>query len=482
MSEDNQAARFAGRFLASQRAKGRDLGPLYGVLEGMAGTQGDTTAPTGEAWMLSSEEIDKLAEQPTPAKCRTVQDFTRDIHTRRPAPDAEPPAPRIQFNFNPTETLTACLDTAEQPETARRIFRVLFELALQSVRARGLPGRPNVAVFHLPVDLLASHLGVDRTTIYRNLQPLMRSGVVDARDHYDSLKGHTAITGKVWAVSLAPEQVLGGQLLHVRVRAADLRFPWRDLTRDVEQGRTAYAMTRTPERIEREQAQREAAKREKAEERAQAQARAQQRAAERQAARARGEVVLTGRKAAAANAAQTRTEKPRPTRPKARVQQSREGLKAVDRAQLLGWVLAPFSRSEDVTMTVARDFSSGLDAVFSLPSLAALSKAERNAAVEETARTLAAAFEDTHNLRFWCWLLWRLIQGVAQGQNYMDDVAYLLARVLNDLRHDETMYARTLDTPAALIVNQLRNSGILDALRELKRHRVGGMPSRPAAA
>lgn len=479
MSRDN----FAARFLRESRAKGRDLGPLFGVLEGMTGTQGETTPPTGEAWALQSEEIDKLGEQPTRAECRTVQDFTRDIHTRRPAPEEPPPAPRIQFNFNPTETLTACLDAADQPETARRIFRVLFELALQSVRARGLPSRPNVAVFHLPVDLLASHLGVNRTTIFRNLQPLLAAGVVDAKDHYDSLKGHTAVSGKVWAVSLAPEQVLSGQLLHVRVRAADLRFPWRDLTRDVEADRTAYAMTRTPERIEREKVAREAAKQEQAEERAQAQARAQARAAERQAARERGETVLTGRKAAAANAAETRAQKPAPTRPKPRVQQSREGLKAVEKVQLQKWVLAPFSRqSEDVTMTVARDFSSGLDAVFSLPSLTALSKAERNAAVEETARTLAAVFEDSHNLRFWCWLIWRLIQGVAQGQNYMDDVAYLLARVLNDIRHDETMYSRTLNTPAALIVNQLRNSGILDALRELKRHRVGGMPKSKRAA
>lgn len=466
MRQDNSAARFAGRFLASQRAKGHNFGPLFGVLEGIAGTSAEPAATTGrEAWLISPEEV------PT-EPLRTVRDFQRDLQTRRPTPE-EVPAPRFHFNFNPSQTLTACLDTADCPATARKIFRVLFDLALNSVRARGLPSRPNVAVFHLPVDLLASYLQVDRTTIYRNVQPLMRAGVLDAKDHYDSLKGHTAVTGKVWAVSLAPEQVLSGQLLHVRVRAADLRFPWRDLTRDVEQGRTAYALTRTPERIEQEKAAREA----RAAQRAEQQARAQQRAIERQAARERGEVVLTGRKAATENARQTRAEKPRPTQPQTRVQQSREGLTAVEKAQLLNWVLFPFStQNQDVTMTVARDFSSGLDAVFSLPSLTALSKAERNAAVEETAKTLAATFEDSHNLRFWCWLIWQLLRGAAQGQNYLDDVVYLLARVLNDIRHDESCYSRTLNTPAALIVNQLRNSGLLDALRDLKRHRVGGMP------
>ena len=39
---------------------------------------------------------------------------------------------------------------------------------------------------------------------------------------------------------------------------ADLRFPWRDLDRDVRQGRTAYALTRTEGRQAAEKAQREA--------------------------------------------------------------------------------------------------------------------------------------------------------------------------------------------------------------------------------
>lgn len=502
MQRDN----FLARFLTAQQAKGSDLGPLYGTLERIASghAQDDSPAamwpavrggaapePTPQpeaqrpAWLVTPEELDDLEAQ----RPRTVQEIQAELAARRPAPEPEAPPvdyreklaqaiPQfsLPFHFAPVDTLTACMDSAECPATARKIYRLLFELALHTVRVRGLPEKPTVGVFHLPLDLLAGHFEIDRTTVYRNIQPLIRAGVLDCRDHYGDLKGHTAVTGKVWAVSLEPERVLSGELKPVRLRLADLRFPWRDLTRDVQDGRTAYAATRTPERQERDKAQREA----RAEQDAQARARAEERRKEREAAQARGEKVPTGRAAATANAAQTRAEKPRPTRPKAKMQQSREGLKAVEKSELILWVLAPFQTQKDVNLTVAGAFADGLDAVFSLPSLAALPKADRNAAVEKVARSLAATFEDSENLRFWCWLVWQTLRAQAQGQDYTEDVAHILMRVLHDVKHDETMNTRTMNNPAALVVNALRNCGILDALRELKRYRVGGMP-RPAA-
>lgn len=390
---------------------------------------------------------------------------------------ASVPVPRVQLTLMPTATLTACLEAAECPATARRIFQVLHELALLSVRARGLPVQPTIGVFHLPVELLAAFLGIDRTTVWRNLKPLIERGVLDARDHFDSLKGLSAVSGKIWAVSLMPERVLKGLAGKVRVTHADLVFPWRDLTADAEAGRTVYVLTRTEERQQAEKAQREA----KAAERAAARERAARRATERQAARDRGEKVLTGRAAATVNAAITRNENPRPARENLTVQQSTKGLKTVEKAELIQWVLAPFTQSDDVTLTVAHAFSDGLEAIFSLPTLTALPKRERNAQVEVTARALAASFEDTPNLKFWCWLVWQLLRGADQGQHYLDDVSHLLARVLHDVRHDETCYQRSMKKPAALVVKELNRSGLLDALRELQRYRVGGTPRSKAA-
>ena len=86
---------------------------------------------------------------------KTVHDFTAERVAKR-ARSTEPPAPLVLFN--PVDSLTACMNDAECPDTARKIFKVLFSLGLESVRARGVPVRPDVAVFHLPVELLAAHI------------------------------------------------------------------------------------------------------------------------------------------------------------------------------------------------------------------------------------------------------------------------------------------------------------------------------------
>lgn len=471
----SEGTTFLARFLDGQRAKGANLGPLFTTLERLADVQHEEAPqPPPASWPLGHP-----APQPAPAPLhtpyeggaiRTVQQLAAERTTSRVQFEQTPPAPVLELN--PVQSLTACLDEAEQPRTARRIYRLLFELALDSVRARGLPHRPDVGVYHLPVELIASHLEIDRTTVWRNVRPLLDAGVLAARDHYGTLRGQNVVTGKLWAVSLCPERVLSGQAPHVRVTKGDLAHPWRDIEADARRGQTAYALTRTEARQAADKAQRE----ERAEEQAQARARADQRRAERQAARARGEQVPTGRAAATANAAKTRAEKPRPTRPKESVQQSLEGLKTVGKAELKKWVLAAFSdSSDDVTLTVAGGPADGLDAAFTLPTLAHLSRSRRSEMVEKTARTLAASFGDGDNLRFWCWLVWQTLRAYDQGQDWTEDVAHIIARVLHDVKHEARQGVK-VDAPAALVVNALRNCGLLDALRAISPTRVGRRP------
>lgn len=388
----------------------------------------------------------------------------------------QPPTARVVLSFNILETLTACLDSAECPQTARIIFQTLFELGLETVRARNLPTRPDVAVFHLPVELLASHLEVSRITVWRNLKPLIEAGIVANRDHYDTLRGASAISGKIWAVSLAPARVMAGKAPHVRVTKDDLAFHWRDLDADARKGRTAYSATRTEAQQALEKAQREAA----AEKKAAARARAEARAKDREAACKRGEKPLRGRAAATANAAKTRAENPPPMRGKGTVQQSINGLKAVSKEELKRWALAPFFENFDVTLTVSRGLGSARDAIYTLPLLTGLSRRERGAAVEGLAQQLAVAFEDHQNVRFWLWLTWQVLRGFDQGQDYSDDIALILSRVLHDIKHDESMRNRSVLRPGALVVNELRNGGLLDALRQIAPTRVGVRPKAAA--
>lgn len=387
---------------------------------------------------------------------------------------AQPPAPAVVFH--PVDSLTACMDSADCPATARHIFRVLFSLGLESVRARGIPVRPDVAVFHLPIELLAAHIERDRVTVWRNLKPLVAAGVLAAEDHCGTLRSQTAITGKIWAISLCPERILSGDALPVKVTMGDLSFPWRDLDQDARKGRTAYAMTRTEERQQAEREQHKA----KREATAAARARAEKRRLARVEAKANGEVVPHGRAAATLNAAQTRTEKAKGKSPPTAMQQSVKGLKTIERKELEAWVLAPFSsQTSDVTLTVAPTALGALDAIFTLPTLTGLSRSQRGELVEKTARTLAAAFEDSENLRFWCWLIWQTLRAHDQGQDCTDDVTRLMARVLHDIRQDQQMGNRAQNRPAALVVNGLRNCGLLDALKQIAPTRVG---KRPRAA
>jgi hypothetical protein len=90
--------------------------------------------------------------------------------------------------------------------------------------------------FHLPNDLLAAHIGVDRITVWRWMELLKRAGLADSREHraWAVIKGQPNFytTGNVWLVRLKPGRV--------KWEYADLAHPWRDLEEDRKHGRTAY--------------------------------------------------------------------------------------------------------------------------------------------------------------------------------------------------------------------------------------------------
>ena len=449
MSSDN--SNFLARFLAGQSARGR-TGPALDVLHRIAGS----SAP-------NPPHRQPTAPQPSP----------RPMFLDTAATPARP-----KLAVNPVQTLTACLDTAKLPATARRVFRILFDAGLTSIQKRGLPHMPTLAVFHLPSELLAAHAEVSRETLWRNLKPLKALGLIDERDHYGTLRGQTSVTGKVWAVSLNPSAQLEGRADAVRVRHHDLKTAWRDLDADAQSGRTVYNLTRTDERKQLD-AQRAA---EREPQQAEARARAKERKTQRTCDQRAGKKPLNGRAAATVNAAETRAARADVPKRDALQQSEKRGLKAVERQEVMNWALTPFlSPSNPDTLTVAVAPAGGLDAIFSLPSLAGLSRKERGAAVEATARSLAATFEDGDNLRFWCWLLWQMLRGSDQGQDWSEDIAHVLARVHQDLRHDETMTNRTARKPAALVAAAFKAAGLLDALRTLTPTRVGVRPIFRAA-
>jgi DNA-binding transcriptional ArsR family regulator len=125
---------------------------------------------------------------------------------------------------------------ASLSSTALALFRALHTVAVEASEARGYsPGVSEVSLF-CPVEAVALALGIHRCTVYRALPELRSAGLVDARGHFCTHRGRTRSDGTVWAVRLRP---VGGRA--ARVGYGDLKRQYRNLSGDVEAGRTVWA-------------------------------------------------------------------------------------------------------------------------------------------------------------------------------------------------------------------------------------------------
>ena len=145
------------------------------------------------------------------------------------------------------DELRAYLEAHSEDATAR-LVRLLYRLAVDVARERyGAHARKlGQVVFAIPVELLAEHLGVNRSTVWRALKRIEASGLVAARDWYaastagqDGAKANR-VAAKLFAVRLKPGRA--------RLYHEDFRHRWRDLDADRAQRRTAWAWKQHHER------------------------------------------------------------------------------------------------------------------------------------------------------------------------------------------------------------------------------------------
>jgi DNA-binding IclR family transcriptional regulator len=124
-------------------------------------------------------------------------------------------------------------------DTALTLFRALHTVAVEALELRGYsPGTSEVSLF-CPVEAVALALGCHRATVYRALAELRAAGLVDCRGHFTTHRGRTRADGAVWAVRLRP---VGG--CKARVGYGDLKRQYRNLSGDIETGRTVWAAMR----------------------------------------------------------------------------------------------------------------------------------------------------------------------------------------------------------------------------------------------
>lgn len=136
-----------------------------------------------------------------------------------------------------TAQLTACLDGELSPSQLST-FRFLHTAALTIADRRHYAASVTRVTFFCPAEVVAYALGIHRTTLWRQLQPLRELGLVDVRPHMTTYRGQTVTDGCLWCIRLHPKRGKAPRLSY-----DELKHQYRDLGADIATGRTAYALT-----------------------------------------------------------------------------------------------------------------------------------------------------------------------------------------------------------------------------------------------
>ncbi|MGI8747614.1 MAG: hypothetical protein ACR2J4_04560, partial [Deinococcus sp.] len=91
---------------------------------------------------------------------------------------------------------------------------------------------------------------------------------------------------------------------------------------------------------------------------------------------------------------------------------------------------------------------------------------QRGALIEERAQALCLATGDgEHNLSFWRWLLWRIVELEFVQPGCISALMTSLLRLMADIREWGKDAVRPLKSPGALFVSRLRTSGWWEELK-----------------
>jgi len=217
--------------LQKNRALGERALRLWAAMHGLDPEEALALAQSGEA--PTSQEAPPTPAPETAKTAPSGPGFRRLLQqTLAETPEDDPRRQALQ-------DLLALAEEKGLEAGPLRLLLLLAALGRRYLRERFGPKaarKAGQAVFHLPVDLVASFLGVHRTTVWRWAAPLEEAGLIRSKTHVaTAVRGGEAQnlnTGTVWAVRLKPGRA--------RFEHGDLTHPWRDMAKDLEEGRTAF--------------------------------------------------------------------------------------------------------------------------------------------------------------------------------------------------------------------------------------------------
>lgn len=423
------------KFIDLQRAKGRDVLPLFGFLE----TQDPPAAPS-------------MSERPTSPGVR-VADLTAPqavprVESAAPCPLMEQARADLEATADQIVAQAAGLVAAGP----LRLYRLLVVSALGRLVAQGVTQFPTIGELHMPGELAALLLGVDRSTVWRWANALdaapdeetgeiRGAGLIARCDHkatsaapygasdaLDKDKARKKAAGEkvkrfrhvsdgtVWAVSLHGRSIPG-----LQVSWDSKAHAWRDLAADARHAHQNATKTEAGYTYA-----------------------------------AEGLNTVWALK-------------------KTGLQQSLEGLKAEKSESLaVRWAVNPGLRTiSPVQVTVANGGAAAgtaFSGIWDVLGVRGLGRKERGAAVDEAAHRLAAALGDMNSVGLYRWVLWRLFRLDIEGIDRWDTVVTILAGLKTEADSGECR------SPGAVFIHRLKRAGLWELLRNVGAYRVGVAP------
>jgi len=329
-----------------------------------------------------------------------------------------------------------------------KTFKLLHTVAIEVAAARRYSPHVTHVTFFCPLEIIALALELSRTTIWRHLKIMKELGLVSNSPHKTTYRSKTLNDGSLWNIKLNPSKGKSARLSY-----EELKTQYRNLSLDISNQRTAYALKQDLLKKE-EQLNQENAK-------------DKQNSATKQEQKQLSKYNQIYEE----NFGNMKMKQSYKTT---------EDIKG--KILVLSWSLKPLLSLSPVSNDCFISDSEGVNqsnnqSSFYLESVLDIkftSRDDRNTAVQTAASAICIALNDLKSHKFYCDLLWNLLRRYDRGEDDFLTLFEMIQRAKVD--HLEG-FARSA---GALFVSRLKKWKVYEEIKRTPASRVGVKPGLAA--